>query len=206
MTASIPLDRISAGNTLGEGILWDAHRQRLWWTDIQEKRLHRFDWAKRTMRVFEAPERVGSFGFIVGSERLIVAFASGIAFHDPYTGAVDWIARPEAYVQGLRFNDGRVDRRGRFWCGSMVESPAGDVTGSLYSVDASGSVRCHVRGVRISNSLCTSPDGKHLYFADSATRTIWVYDLVEPEGTLAARRIFAQTPEGISPDGASVDA
>ncbi|MGH8262503.1 MAG: SMP-30/gluconolactonase/LRE family protein, partial [Steroidobacteraceae bacterium] len=77
--------------------------------------------------------------------------------------------------------------------------------GSLYSVDASRAVRCHVRGVRISNSLCTSPDGKLLYFADSPTRTIWVYDLVEPEGTLAGRRIFAQTPEGIAPDGASVD-
>jgi sugar lactone lactonase YvrE len=108
-------------------------------------------------------------------------------------------------VQGLRFNDGRVDRAGRFWCGSMVESPSENVSGSLYSVDGSGAVRCHVRGVRISNSLCTSPDGKLLYFADSPTRTIWVYDLVEPEGTLAGRRIFAQTPEGSSPDGAAVD-
>jgi len=205
VTASISLDRISAGNTLGECILWEGRRQRLWWTDIQEKRLHRFDWATRKAQVFATPERVGSFGFMAGSERLIVAFASGIAFYDPYAKSVDWIGRPEAYVQGLRFNDGRVDRRGRFWCGSMVESPTGDVTGSLYSVDASGAVRCHVRGVRISNSLCTSPDGKHLYFADSPTRTIWVYDLVEPEGTLAGRRIFAQTPEDSVPDGATVD-
>src|SRR5258705_6135460 len=135
------LDRLPAGNTLGEGILWDTHRQRLWWTDIQERRLHRYDWATRKAQVFETPERVGSFGFMAGSERLIVAFESGIARYDPYARTVDWIGRPEAFVRGLRFNDGRVDRRGRFWCGSTVETPSGEVSGSLYSVDGSGAVR-----------------------------------------------------------------
>ena len=46
-----------------------------------------------------------------------------------------------------------------------------------------------------------SPDGSRLYFADSATRTIYVYEMIEPEGRLGARRIFARTPEGASPDG-----
>ncbi|HEX9474818.1 MAG TPA: SMP-30/gluconolactonase/LRE family protein, partial [Steroidobacteraceae bacterium] len=61
------------------------------------------------------------------------------------------------------------------------------------------------QGLRISNGLCMSPDGSKLYFADSPLRTIYVYDLVEPEGLLANRRVFARTPEGASPDGAAVD-
>jgi sugar lactone lactonase YvrE len=59
--------------------------------------------------------------------------------------------------------------------------------------------------VRISNSLCLSPDGRKLYFADSPARTTRVFEL-EPDGTLGPSRVFAQTPVGADPDGAAVDA
>jgi L-arabinonolactonase len=206
VATSVPQEIIPAGNTLGEGIIWDSRRQRLWWTDIQRRRLHRYDWEKRAIEVLDTPERVGSFGFVAGSERLITAFASGIALYDPYQKTVDWLARPEALIPGVRFNDGRVDRRGRFWSGTMVEDARNTVRGSLYSVNGTGEARCHVRGVQISNGLCMSPDGALLYFADSRTRIISVYELIEPEGTLGARRDFAQTREGVDPDGAAVDA
>lgn len=88
----------------------------------------------------------------------------------------------------------------------MVESESAPATGCLYSMDAAVGLRCHVQGVKISNGLCMSPDGTRLYFADSPTRTIWVYELVEPEGMLRNPRVFAQTPRGASPDGAAVDA
>ena len=88
----------------------------------------------------------------------------------------------------------------------MVERNQLVASGCLYSIDATGEARCHVRGVRIANGLCFSPDGTQLYFADSPMRTIRVYELIEPEGVLGTPRLFAQTPEGAFPDGAAIDA
>jgi L-arabinonolactonase len=205
MTAAGPEEILRVGALLGEGILWDSRRQRLWWTDIHGKRLHRYDWATRALGALEAPDRIGSFGLIAGSESLIAAFAPGIARFDPQTGAVAWLARPEEDMTGLRFNDGRVDRSGRFWSGTMVEEGPRTKRACLYSFDRHQGMRCHVRDVRISNGLCTSPDGSLLYFADSPARTIWAYDLAESDGTLSNQRVFARTPAGAYPDGATVD-
>lgn len=205
MTPLTPVDIFRVGNILGEGILWDSRRQVLWWTDIQASRLYRHDWALGKLQTLHAPERVGSFGLIAGSESLITAFASGIAVHDPSRQSVEWLARPAAIAPGIRFNDGRVDRRGRFWSGTMVEDKRLGPLGCLYCIQGAGELRCPVQGVRISNGLCSSPDGSQLYFADSPTRTIRVYELIEPEGILGTGRIFAQTPEGAFPDGATVD-
>jgi sugar lactone lactonase YvrE len=88
----------------------------------------------------------------------------------------------------------------------MVEGDEGAASGCLYSIDNTGTARCHLTGVRISNSLCMSPDGRLLYFADSPQRTIKVYELHEPQGSLGSPKVFAQTPEGAEPDGAAIDA
>ena len=205
MTALSPVHIFTVGNILGEGILWDSRRQLLWWTDIQGRRLHRYDWASRALELIDTPERIGSFGLVAGSERLITAYASGIALGDPDGQSVNWLDMPDPLAPGVRFNDGRVDRRGRFWAGTMVEGRQRSADGCLYSVDA-GEIRCQIRGVRISNGLCMSPDGTLLYFADSPTRTIRVYPLHAVDGSLGSPRIFVQTPEGTFPDGATVDA
>lgn len=212
MATLTPVNIFNVGNIVGEGILWDSRRQVLWWTDIPGRQLHRYDWTRGNLQILDTPERVGSFGLVEGSERLIVAFASGIAFYDPLLRSVEWIVRPDV-MPGIRFNDGRVDRRGRFWAGTMVEGEDGGAGGCLYSVNADATdagagaaVRCHVRGVKISNGLCFSPDATQVYFADSPTRTISVYELIEPEGVLGPARRFAQTPDGAFPDGAAVDA
>lgn len=206
MQEHAPIGIIAAKDALGEGILWDFRSQVLWWTDIHGRRLHRYDWASKTATVLETPERVGSFGLVAGSDDLITAFESGIALYNPYLKNATWLARPQADVKDVRFNDGRVDRRGRFWCGTMVEEGAGAASGCLYSLDKSGELRCHVRGVQISNGLCMSPDGSKLYFADSPSGLIHVYDLIEPQGMLGAPQRFAESPQGAVPDGATVDA
>jgi L-arabinonolactonase len=173
-----PIDIFRVANIVGEGILWDWRRQVLWWTDIQGRQLHRFDWAPATLQAVGTPERVGSFGLIAGSERLITAFASGIALYDVDRQSVEWLPRQPALEAGVRFNDGRVDRRGRFWSGTMVEGDQDGASACLYSVDRTGDVRCQARGIRISNGLCHSPGGERLYFADSPTRTIFEYELL----------------------------
>jgi L-arabinonolactonase len=206
LTDTAPVGTLPVQNVLGEGILWDSRRNVLWWTDIQSRRLYRYDWARGTTQILATPERVGSFGLVAGSERLITAFESGIALYDPREGALSWLARPDRPDPAVRFNDGRVDRQGRFWSGTMVEGDQCTASGCLYSVDATSGIRCHLTDVRISNSLCMSPDGRWLYFADSPTRTIRVFELNEPEGSLGTSRVFAQTPVGVDPDGAAIDA
>ena len=200
------IDIIPAGDTVGEGILWDWRHAALWWTDIQRSRLYRFDWATRQRQLLPAPERIGSFGLVAGSERLITAFASGIAIYEPHAQQVAWLARPDAEDRRLRFNDGRVDRRGRFWTGTMQDHAPRLPIGKLYSYDAVHGLRCHRGEVLISNGLCMSRDGAQLYFADSPTRTIHVHELNEPAGTLGPARVFARTEQPVVPDGGTVDA
>jgi sugar lactone lactonase YvrE len=198
------VDIIPAGNTLGEGILWDARGERLWWTDIQERQLLRCTPETHAVERFALPERLGSFGFIEESDNIIAAFESGFALYHPETGQLEWLSRPRHDSPAVRFNDGRVDRQGRFWAGSMVEG-GGKPQGKLYCFDGSGEAKIHATEIGISNSLCFSPDGRTLYFADTPLRTIFRFDLDTTTGTISNRRIFAQTPGGAYPDGANVD-
>jgi L-arabinonolactonase len=206
VTVDAPLDIFRTANIVGEGIVWDTRRQALWWTDIQGRCLHRYDWGRGAIEVIATPDRVGSFGFIAAHEEFIVAFANGIALYNPFTAATEPLRDQVPLESGVRFNDGRVDRQGRFWTGTMVEGPQSEAHGCLYSVDAARRVRCEASGIRIANGLCFSPEGTRMYFADSPTRTIQVYDLVEVGSHLGPPSLFAHTPHGAYPDGAAVDA
>jgi L-arabinonolactonase len=198
------IDIVGAGNTLGESVAWDPLDERLWWTDIQERGLYRYDPRSASLATYELPERLGSFGFVAGGERLIAAFESGFALYHPDSGHIEWVARPRHEAANVRFNDGRVDRQGRFWAGSMTEG-RGDPMGKLYCLDGR-EARVHLSGIAICNSICFSPDGRHLYFADSPDRVILRFDIDQESGALSNRRVFARTPEGAFPDGANVDA
>jgi L-arabinonolactonase len=201
-----PIDIFRSGNIVGEGILWDARSQVLWWTDIQGRCLHRFDWQRGATEIISTPDRVGSFGLMANRDEFIVAFAKGIAIYDPISKSTEVLENQDGVEPGIRFNDGRVDRQGRFWAGTMVEGPQLDACGCLYSVDASRTVRREASGIRIANGLCFSPDGTRMYFADSPTRTIRVYELTDGAEALAPPTTFAHTPHGAYPDGAAVDA
>lgn len=199
---------IPVRNRLGECILWDDRSQQVWWTDIHACRLFRYEPETTELRQFELPERLGSFGFIERDARLICAFESGFALFDPLDRSINWLARPELGFSGTRFNDGRVDRLGRFWAGTMVESDARDAdgyptAGSLYRL-AGSDCRRLFGDIQISNSLCFSPDGSILYFADSPTGRIQAYELDAETGEPGRSREFAAIDNGV-PDGSTVD-
>ena len=187
------VDILQAGNTLGEGVLWDSAGGRAWWTDIQEKRLLRYAPATGAIETFDLPERLGSFGFVEGSTQIVAAFESGFALYQPETGALDWIARPPHAAKNIRFNDGRVDRQGRFWAGSMVEGE-GEPRGKIYRLDGDGRCEVCATDIAISNSICFSPDGKTMYFADSPKQVIHRYAFDPESGELSNPRTFATTP------------
>ena len=202
------IETIDVKNTLGEGVLWRAADQTLWWTDIQERTLYALDWRSKKIKTYATPERVGSFGFVeTRDDILIVAFESGFALYQPESAALHWLARPEELGEGVRLNDGRVDPFGRFWAGAMVERELRDgetPDGRLYMVDAEGVAHTRARGAHISNGLCWSSAGNRIYFADSMRNSIKTAPFGERASGELALENFAKTTDG-SPDGAVTD-
>lgn len=203
-----PIDILAVNCLHGEGVQWNPDDGCLWWTDISASMLHRWHLDTRTHTTFATPERLASFAFIDGRRDLLCAFARGFALFDPFAGTLCPIEQPEPEGSGRRFNDGRADRQGRFWVGTMVEdhARAEAFSASLYCMDRDGDLHVRERGIGISNGLCWSPDGSRMYFADSTRRTISVYDFDIDSGEISTRREFARLPEGAEPDGACVDA
>ena len=202
------IDIVPVGHLHGEGVQWNADDGCLWWTDISGCALHRYALEQRQLHSWATPERLGCFAFVEGDARLLAAFASGFALFDPATGRVEWLDRCEPAGSGRRFNDGRVDRQGRFWAGTMVEDAAvaGPYSAALYCLGADGRAQPRETGVGIANGLCWSPDGHTLYFADSPRHAIYAYDFDVDSGRIGNRRQFARTGPGVEPDGSCVDA
>ena len=189
---------------LGEGPLWVARENAVYWVDIVRKNLHRFGLADGARRTWTIEAQVTSLaarqqGGFVGTVR------DGFAFIDLDTGAIEPIAMPEADFPGNRFNDGKVDEQGRYWAGSMDDGEKLE-TGSLYRLDSDLCVHKMDDNYSITNGPAFSLDGKTLYHTDTAKRTIYAFDLSE-DGTIANKRVFVklEAEEEGYPDGMTVD-
>jgi L-arabinonolactonase len=201
------IDQIPCANLLGEGVQWNHREQAVWWTDILSAKIYRYHLATQQLQSWATPEAVGCFTFSEKDSRILLALASGFAWFDKETGALEWLAKPEAGVVGNRLNDGRVDRQGRFWAGSIVEQKnAPDQSAGLFCLDAKGQASQHLSGLAISNSLCWSLDSTKLYHADSPTHQIKVYDFDAQTGTLSNGQVFVTTLQSVDPDGSTIDA
>jgi L-arabinonolactonase len=196
---------IACGNELGEGILWDEREGRYYWTDIQGRCLWMCYPDGRELCSIALPDRLASFALTNRPGILLVAFERGIATYCIADGTFDWICRPDL-PEGVRFNDGRVDRSGRFVVGTMVEdahAAGGVCLGSLYRLESDGALSGLLSGIAISNALCFSPDGKYLYHADTPTRCLYAYSY--ETGIPMSPRLVKEFPAGEGPDGACID-
>ncbi len=189
---------------LGEGPVWCPQTQALWWVDIKAPAVRRWDSATDAVRSWTMPEDAGSLALRVGGG-VLVALKSGFCFLDPDTGSVTPAAPPHGEEAMMRFNDGRCDRQGRFWAGTMDDVDC-SFRGRLYRLDPSGDVRAVLEGIAIPNGLCWSPDGRTMYFTDSPTRTILAFAYDPTTGMPGERRVFATIDEPGIPDGAITDA
>jgi sugar lactone lactonase YvrE len=189
---------------LGEGPVWDVQEQAFYWVDIRGCLVQRYDWKSGGTQSWTLPEMVGSLAL---RERggLLLAMQSSLSFFDPRTGALEQVAAPEAGRENMRFNDGKCDRQGRFWAGTMndvVREP----TGTLYRLDPQRGCVALVHGIRTPNSLAWSPDGRVMYFADSRTQVVHAYPFDTASGELGTPRVFFTVEAPAIPDGATVDA
>ena len=192
---------------LGESPLWSADEQALYWVDIQNAMIHRHIPGSGEYRKWPVETEIGSIG--LGADgRLICGTRMGFGWFDLDTGKLEIVADPEGdgRLNTKRLNDGKVDRAGRFWCGSM-EDPGHGPVGSLYRLDPGGEVTRIGGGYKVPNALCWSPDDRVMYFADSFEGCIWAHDFDLATGAMENRRVFATLPDGAGhPDGATVDA
>jgi len=195
---------LDARSSLGECPVWSAREQALYWIDINEPALHRFDPQTGVDRAMPMPESIGSFA-LRAQGGFVVALRSGIFFADA-AGRVERKVVDAPYdPHHHRFNDGRCDPRGRFLVGTMNESRDG-ASGVLYRLDPDLTLHELFGGITISNGLGFSPDGRTMYHADTTAHVVRAYDYDLATGTPGAPRIFAQWPgETDRPDGAAVD-
>ncbi len=108
---------------------------------------------------------------------------------------------------GIRLNDGKVDRQGRFVAGSMHMNlrPGEAPLGALYRLEPDGQVRQLAGEIITANGPCFSPDGRSLYLADSPRQVIWRFPYGDAPPAIRAPFIDL-APLGTAPDGATVDA
>ena len=188
---------------LGEGPCWDDQSQSLFWVDIPAGRVNRLSEAG----VHSSWDVGAPAGAAVprASGGLVVAAGNGFLALDTLTGDVSELARAPGQP-GTRMNDGKCDRAGRFYAGSMAadESPG---KGSFYRLDPDGSVTELMTGLGISNGLGWSPDDTLMYYTDSLDYRVDVMDYDAATGELGERRPFVSLGSGGTvPDGLTVDA
>jgi sugar lactone lactonase YvrE len=205
---------VASNDKLGEGCLWDAASQSLWWLDIaRPTRIQRFTpatgehkvWTSELLLTAIAMKKSG--GFIVGGE-------DGVYDFDSESGAVTPFCKPESNIPHNRMNDGACDPQGRFWIGTMMQNigPDGEDlditadTGNLFRVASDSQSQKMESTIGVSNGPCWSPDSRIFYFSDSKNQIIYAYDFDGGEGTLSNRRILNDTKVHGYPDGATVDA
>ncbi|GAA5231827.1 CBU_1789 family Dot/Icm type IV secretion system effector [Verticiella sediminum] len=179
---------------------------KLWWIDVRAPLIQSWDPVSGEHQRFDIPGRsVGSWAFRQ-SGGMIVALHDGVYHFEPTTGSCKRLLALEADQEGHRLNDGRCDRRGRFWIGTMHDTVR-EFQGSFYCVQPDLSVQKLFGGIDIPNSVVFSPDDRLMYFADSTAKKIWVFDFDLAAGALSNRRVFVDcaADPGV-PDGSAMDA
>ncbi|MDF3194143.1 SMP-30/gluconolactonase/LRE family protein [Pseudomonas sp. 1928-m] len=211
MHAELILD---ARNATGESPVWSAAEQALYWVDIPAKRLHRWSAADGQTQNWMAPQMLACIarshngGWIAGMQ-------SGL-FHVQAQADGQLISSLLCEVEhartGMRFNDGRCDRQGRFWAGSMLlDMSAAAPVGAMYRYSAGQAepLSAQLSGFIVPNGLAFSPDGRTMYLSDShpSVQAIWAFDYDIDSGTPHNRRLFVDMHDHPGrPDGAAVDA
>jgi len=197
-------------DVLGEGPFWSEAEDALYWVDIAGNRAFRLDEASGAVRSWDFASPCAAL-FPAAKGGHIVALADGLYRFDIETGAMMPLARPDA-DPGNRSNETRCDPQGRIWLGSMHNNlgphgaplPISRRSGGLWCVGPDGSVVEMLRDIGISNTLCWSPDGTRLYFADTMKRTIWSFAYQADGPRLSDQRVFVEDGPG-GPDGSAMD-
>ena len=197
--------------SVGESPVWDPRDQRLYWVDINAANILRLE-NDGSVRRWKMPEKVGSIaphsggGWIAAMQSTL----RRVFLHEDGSVADEVLARVQHATEPMRFNDGRCDRQGRFWVGTMFEdTQAGNPSGRLYRFTGNAGLQFSgIDALVVPNGTAYSPDGRTMYLSDTwrGSRLIWAFDYDTRTGTPSNRRVFVDMHAHAGrPDGAAVD-
>jgi sugar lactone lactonase YvrE len=209
-----PVCIVPAGDRTGEGAVWHAVEQALYWADINRFLIHRLDPATGAVKSWFFAEPPTALALTDRSDTLLVALASKVILWQPANDARADFATPEKNWPHVRLNDGRPCPAGYFWVGSMQNNVAHDgadipitdrSAGRLFRVAARGSSTVEKSGIGITNTLCWSPDSTLFYCGDTLANAIYAWDYDARTGTVRNERPFFADFDRGSPDGSAMD-
>lgn len=199
---------------LGEGPLWLAAEQSLYFVDIKRQTLHRFrpadgicqEWALPQMIGWVIPSRHGLLaGLQQGIARLNLPNSSTAADQAQGSVQLEWLHRLHAADSTLRLNDAKADAHGAIWFGSMDDANETSPAGALYRLSPTGQIDLIESGYCVPNGPAFSRDGRTMYHADSALRRVYAYAL-DAAGQVQGKRLWQEfSPDWGYPDGMTVD-
>jgi D-xylonolactonase len=196
------------GCVTGEGPLWHPLEQRVYWCDIPQGRLFRYDPATGEHEIcYQGDEALG--GYTIQADGALLFFMARGAVKIWREGELTTVIDEIPDERDSRFNDVIADPQGRVFCGTMSTATR---LGRLYRLDVDGTLTQVLDGVGTSNGMGFTPDRKQMYYTDTRKREIYLFDYDRASGEISNRRVFARVPsaedtpgEG-GPDGMTVDA
>lgn len=188
---------------LGEGPLYKENENSLYWSDIKDKRIYKYDLNSKTLEHFQFKKTIGSFVF-TSENKLLATTNEGYEYLDLETKEISPLINPEEELINNRFNDGKCDAKGRYFAGSMDNNEE-KITGSLYCLDKNICEKKE-KDLFISNGLGWNKNSSKFYLTDSPKRVIYVYDYDLETSTMSNKQIFVRIKdEDGYPDGLCLD-
>lgn len=190
---------------LGEGPLWSVTEQALYWVDILNHRLHRHS-TRESQRTWQFDQEISAIAERADADGLIITQRHSFATFNPATEELVTVTQLEADIPTNRFNDGKCDRLGRFWAGTM-DFACEKSTGSLYCLSPDLNCTRMDSGYVVTNGPAWSSDYRTMYHNDSVNSRVYAFDFDLESGELTNKRVFLQfSEEDGSPDGMATDA
>ena len=196
---------------VGESPVWRAADQAFYWTDIPGRVLWRWTPGSGDTEHWALPQMAGCIA--PRGDGWLLAMETGLYACGPLRPGEPCLPQPLASVRhdlpGMRFNDGRCDRQGRFWAGTMVmDRSLNSHAGRLYRYGPGGRLDAVLDDLIVPNGLAFSPDGATMYLSDSdpSRQVVWAFDYDVGTGVPSNRRVFIPKLPAGRPDGAAVDA
>lgn len=194
----------TSSNLLGEGPVWNAERESLFWVDIEGQYLYEMKWPEKEIRSWSMPQMIGMMA-LENKNQVIVALQDGLGRYDLTSSKLEWLMDLEKEIKTNRPNDGKCDAKGRLWLGTMNLN-CKDRTGSLYCIDERLSNTKKLSQITISNGMAWEANNKLLYFIDSPTYKVESYLFDLETGNIQFEKSAIKIPEEMgAPDGMTID-
>jgi sugar lactone lactonase YvrE len=200
---------LDIGAIIGESPTWASAEKALYWIDVKQPALYRYDPATREQGSWTVPSDIGAFALVSQPPGAVVALRQGLFRLDFATGSLELLATSPFDPKLFRFNEGACDATGRFWVGVMFD-PLHDTRpsqeSSLHSFTLGGGLRREPDTAALHNGMAWSEDGCRFYLSHSNRQKVFAYAFEPETGRLGARHVFARVPKALGlPDGAAVD-